>query len=109
MKKSKKKGYGNNGPSKKGGKGQGTKGQSFSKKQVATLVASKVDAAIKKVMSQEEEGDKETAYIQALVDAAVAKKSKPNTAAAASAVPPPKLKLSLQSILKNAKNSYKSD
>jgi hypothetical protein len=109
MKKSKKKSYGNNGPSKKGGKGQGTKSQSLSKKQVATLVASKVDAAIKKVLSQEEEGDKETAYIQALVDAAIAKKSKPNTAAAASAVPPPKLKLSLQSILKNAKNSSKSD
>ena len=104
-----KKGYGIKGPSKKGGKGQGTKGQSFSKKQVATLIASKVDAAMKKAISQEEEGDKETAYIQALVDAAIAKKSKPQTAAAASVVPPPKLKLSLQSILKNAKNDSRFD
>jgi hypothetical protein len=108
MKKSKKKGYGNNGTSKKGGKGQDIKGQSYSKKRVATLVTSKVDASIKKVISQEEEGDKETAYMHALVDAAVAKKSKPNTGAAF-AVPPPKLKWSLQSIMEKAKNSSKSD
>jgi hypothetical protein len=58
---------------------------------------------------EKEKPKQEAAYIQALVGAAVAKKSNPNTAAAASEVPPPQLKWTFQSIMAKAKNNVKSD
>ena len=74
----------------------------FNKKQVSSMVAKKVQSALKKALSTKpDDGDDSVAYISSLVDAAVEKKQAA-TSTALSATTKPRILLKL--ILKHAQN-----
>ena len=75
-----------------------TKRAKFDKKQISSIVAKEVASVLEKQKTEEAEQDANEAYIMSLVQKAVGKN---DTASASSTA----TKLSLNSILKNAKNA----
>ena len=97
-------------PDRKKGKGKDKSRSPLSKKQISSLVTKQVQAALTKASnkaappvpedkSDKPEAESDEAYILSLVTAAMAKASQPATATT-----PAMKKVTLKSILKNAKN-----
>ena len=80
-----------------------SKSNIFTKNKVASLVAKRVDAELKKAAEPDPEEDMET-YITSLVDAAVARSTSATAAATTTDPTPQPKKVTLKSILKRAKN-----
>ena len=77
----------------------------ISKKEVASMVAKALEEQLKKAADESTKDEQQEEYLMALVDAAVNKKLKPSTAASTTMTP---TKVTLKSILKNAKNNASS-